>query len=57
MTSGAFKRRLNAKPPRAKCKQCGVEKATDGRKDGLGKNCGTHKDAGLKKKKDWEASR
>jgi hypothetical protein len=54
MTSGAHKRRLSPRPPRAKCKQCGVEKSIEGRADGLGKNCGGHKDAATAKQADWE---
>lgn len=54
MGAGSFKRRLSPKPPAAKCKQCGVEKAKPERSDGLGKNCGGHKDAAAKKMADWK---
>jgi hypothetical protein len=42
-------RRLRPKRPAAKCKQCDKELAIPDRKDGLGKNCGTHKDRGVEK--------
>jgi hypothetical protein len=41
--------RLKGRPPAKKCKQCEVEPAIIDRKDGLGKNCGTHKDRGIRK--------
>jgi hypothetical protein len=40
MGSDSFRRRLIPKAPGPKCKQCGVERAQAGRKDGLGRNCG-----------------
>lgn len=40
------RRRLNPKPPAAKCKQCGHEKAMHGRPDGLGRNCAHYRDYG-----------
>jgi hypothetical protein len=46
-----YHRRLLAKPPAKKCKQCGNEPAIFGRADGLGKNCGTYKDFGTAKAK------
>jgi hypothetical protein len=42
-------RRLKVTRPARKCKQCEVEPAIIDRKDGLGKNCGTHKDRGVEK--------
>jgi hypothetical protein len=42
-------RRLKRTPPARKCKQCEVEAAIPDRADGLGKNCGTHKDRGIRK--------
>jgi hypothetical protein len=42
-------RRLHPKPPAKKCKQCEVEPAIIDRPDGLGRNCGTHKDRGIRK--------
>lgn len=56
MGSDSFKRRLSPKPPAAKCKQCGIEKAKPDRPDGLGVNCGTHKDRAAKKAADWKES-
>lgn len=50
-------RRLSPKPPAKKCKQCGVEKALQGRDDGLGRNCGTHLDAAKKKMDDARAAK
>jgi ribosomal protein L32 len=44
-----YHRRLAAKPPAKKCKQCGKEPAIFGRPDGLGLSCGTHKDRGVEK--------
>lgn len=54
MGSDSFKRRLSPKPPAGKCKQCGVELAKPERTDGLGKNCGIHKDKAAEKMANWK---
>jgi hypothetical protein len=57
MSSDSHRRKLSAKPPGAKCKQCSNEKALPGRPDGLGRNCGTHKDLAQKIAADHAATK
>lgn len=49
------RRRLSPKPPAAKCKQCGVEKAIPGRKDELGRSCAHYRDFGIKQMSEAKA--
>lgn len=51
------RRRLNPKPPAAKCKGCGHEKAIPGRADGFGKSCAHYRDMGVKQIEGAKAGR
>jgi hypothetical protein len=44
-----FRKHQKMSPPKAKCKQCGVEAAIPGRPDGLGKSCAHYRDTSAQK--------
>lgn len=56
MSSDSHKTRNKPRQPALKCKQCGVEKQSPARQDGLGKNCGDWKDRGMKHAADKRAA-